>query len=170
MTTHIKLKNVVKKISKKDFIYNKLLLLNHTLKKDFNIEKPNFAISGINPHASENSHIGNEEKLILKPALKKLKKNMLIDGPFSADSILNKFNLNKYNCFVFHYHDQALIPFKLFSNNSGINFTTGLSVIRISPDHGTAYNLVGKNLANTKSIMNCFKLLLTLSKNRKNNC
>ncbi|MBD1148184.1 4-hydroxythreonine-4-phosphate dehydrogenase PdxA, partial [Pelagibacterales bacterium SAG-MED31] len=89
-----------------------------------------------------------------------------IDGPISPDSIVNKRNLKNYNCFIFTYHDQALIPFKLISNYSGVNYTSGLDIIRVSPDHGTAYDMVGKKKQSSRGIINCFKLVNKIASNR----
>ena len=167
VTTHIKLKEVSKKISKKTFLYNQLVNLNNSLKIDFNINKPKIVISGLNPHAGENGNIGKEEILNILPVVKKLrKKGIIIDGPLSADSILIKNNLKKYSCFVFLFHDQALIPFKYISQFSGVNYTGNLNIIRTSPDHGTAYDLVGTNKVSKKSFMNCYKLITRIYKNR----
>tara|TARA_B100000575_G_scaffold293916_1_gene307022 strand:+ start:1121 stop:2092 length:972 start_codon:yes stop_codon:yes gene_type:complete len=167
LTTHIKLKSVPKVISNKKFIYNQIYNLYNTLIIDLNIKKPKIIISGLNPHAGENGFLGNEEKKSLIPIINKLKKRgIIIDGPLSADSILIKKNLKKYDCFVFLYHDQALIPFKYISQFSGVNYTGNLSIIRTSPDHGTAYNLVGKKNVSYTSLINCFKLINKISKNR----
>ncbi len=167
ITTHIKVNNISKLISRKDYLLNQIVNLNNTLKVDFNIKKPKLIISGLNPHAGENGNIGFEEIKIIKPLISKLKhKGILIDGPFSADSILIKKNLRQYNCFVFIYHDQALIPFKFISKYSGVNYTGNLSIIRTSPDHGTAYDLVGSKNISNKSFLNCFKLIKKIYKNR----
>ncbi len=160
LTTHIKLNSVTNKLSKKDYIYNKVINLNNVLVKQFKIKKPKIIISGINPHASENDMFGHEESKYLIPQINKLlKKDIYIQGPYSADSILNNKNMKKYDCFVFCYHDQALVAYKYISKNRGINFTGGLSILRVSPDHGTAYDLVGKNIAENKSLINCYKFL-----------
>tara|TARA_B100001027_G_C16253691_1_gene325764 strand:- start:622 stop:1596 length:975 start_codon:yes stop_codon:yes gene_type:complete len=167
VTTHIKLKDVSKKVSQKKFLYNQLINLNNTLKIDFNISKPKIVISGLNPHAGENGNIGKEEIFNINPEVKRLrKKGIIIDGPLSPDSILIKNNLKKYNCFVFLFHDQALIPFKYISQFSGVNYTGNLNIIRTSPDHGTAYDLVGTNKISNKSFMNCYKLIKKIYKNR----
>ena len=166
LTTHIEFKKILHYLKKKNFIYDKISSLNKIFKKDLNLPFPKMIISGINPHASENSTIGNEEKRIIIPTLDRLRKNnMHVDGPYSADSILVKKNKG-YDVFIFHYHDQALIPFKLLSNNKGINFTAGLDIIRVSPDHGTAYDIVGKNIAKSEGLINCFNLIEKISKNR----
>ncbi len=167
LTTHININSVTTTIKKKNYIYNKIQALNNTLKKDFNIKNPKFLISGINPHAGENGKIGKEEIKIILPELNKIKKNGVnIDGPISADAMLIKNNINKYNCFIFISHDQALIPFKFISNFSGINYTGNLSIIRTSPDHGTAYDLVGKRNVSNKSLLNCFNFIKMINKNR----
>ena len=166
LTTHVKINNITKNLSKKDFIYNKILNLNKILIDDLKINQPKIIISGINPHASEKGIFGNEEKNILIPQIKKIKKKRInIHGPFSADSMLNKKNLKSYNCFIFCYHDQALVAYKYISKNRGINFTGGLSIIRVSPDHGTAYNLVGNKSAENKSLLNCFNFLKRINVN-----
>jgi len=160
LTTHISLKHVNKKLLKKNFILNKIISLNKSLINDFKITKPKIIISGINPHSGENNTIGDEENVYIKPILKKLiKKNVLIEGPYSADGIINKRNLKKFDCFIFNYHDQALIPFKIISKNNGLNFTSGIDIIRVSPDHGTGYDIVGKNIAKMTGLINCFKFV-----------
>lgn len=167
LSTHIEVKNISKIISKKNFLYNQIFNLYKCLQIDFSLKKPKMIISGLNPHAGENGEIGIEEKKIIIPILKKLKINGIkIDGPLSADSMLLNQNLNKYDCFIFMYHDQALIPFKYISKFSGVNYTGSLSIIRTSPDHGTAYNLVGSNDISNKSFINCYKLVNTIYKNR----
>jgi len=170
LTTHIEFKKILYYLNKKNFIYDKILSLNKVFKKDLSLIAPKMIISGINPHASENGNIGNEEKMIINPILNKLrKKKVNIDGPYSADSIIIKKNKN-YDVFIFHYHDQALIPFKLLSKNKGINFTAGLDIIRVSPDHGTGYDIVGKNIADSRGLVNCFNFIKKISKNRDKNC
>ena len=167
LTTHISLKDIRKKLLSNNFIYRQIINLNNTLKFDLNIKKPKIAISGLNPHAGENGKIGNEEKIISK-IIKKLKnKKISINGPFSADSML--LNLMKYDCYVFMYHDQALIPFKYISKFTGVNFTGNLDLIRVSPDHGTAYELKGSDNYSNTSLKQCFILLNKIYKNRKKN-
>ena len=167
ITTHIELKKVSKIISNKVFFSNQIRNLNKTLKIDFNIAKPKIIISGLNPHAGENGELGYEEKKIIIPILKKLKKlGVSIDGPVSADSMLVKKNINKYDCFIYLYHDQALIPFKYISQFTGVNYTGNLDIIRTSPDHGTAYNLKGSKNISDNSFLNCYKLIKKIYKNR----
>ncbi len=167
LTTHIKINKIVKQLKRNNYIYNQILNLNKSLIKDFHIKKPKIVISGLNPHAGENGNIGKEEIKIINPALKKLRKKVLIDGPISGDSMLIENNFKKYDCFLFIFHDQALIPFKFISKFSGVNFTGNLDIIRTSPDHGTAYNLKGSKKVSDKSLSNCFKFIRKINRNRK---
>ena len=160
LTTHIKIDDITKTISDKNYIFNKIKSLNNILIEKLNIKKPKLIISGVNPHAGENGAISDQDNKYISSAVNKLKKIKInIEGPISADSMMIKQNIDKYSCFIFIFHDQALIPFKLISNYTGVNFTGGLKVLRVSPDHGTAYDLVGKNKATNTSLLNCFKLL-----------
>ena len=167
LTTHLPINKIRRKISNKNFIFEKVITLNNTLKKDFKIKKPKILISGMNPHAGENGYIGNEEIKYIIPQIIKLKKHKVnIHGPISGDSMLTKYNLKKYDCFLFVFHDQGLIPFKYISNFQGVHYTSNLKILRVSPDHGTAYDLVGKNVASNKSLLNCFKFIKKINKNR----
>lgn len=169
LTIHIEIKKVASHFRNKNFIFNKILSLVNTMKNDFDIENPKIAIAGINPHAGEDGLISNEDKKLILPILNLLrKKNIYINGPYAGDSIINKNNLNKYDAFVFTFHDQALIPFKLISNFEGVNFTSNLNIIRLSPSHGTARDIINKNIATSNGLLNCFKLIKQINKNRKN--
>lgn len=170
LTTHIPLSSVSRIIKKKNYLNDRILGIYKSLIRDFNIKNPKLVISGMNPHAGENGYIGYDEKLIISPVLKKLKVNGInITGPLPADSLLTNSNLKNFNCFIFITHDQALIPYKYISNYSGVNYTGNLDIIRISPDHGTAYDLVGNKNASSLSLINCFKIIKKISKNRKKN-
>jgi len=161
LTTHIKINKITKILSKKDYIFNKIKSINKCLKNDFKINNPKILISGINPHAGEKGKISNDENKILIPEINKIKKQNI-----NIDAMLTTKNINKYDCFLFVFHDQALIPFKYISKFSGVNFTANLNIIRTSPDHGTAYDLVGKNKAIPHSLINCFNLINKINKNR----
>jgi len=168
LTIHIELKNVHNYFKNKKLILNKIISLNKTIKKDFGIKKPRIIMSGINPHAGENGLISNDDDKYIKPIINLLKKNNInINGPYSGDGVINKKNLKSYDVFIFTFHDQALIPFKIISNYEGVNFTSNLKIIRVSPSHGTAVDMIGKKNVNTKSIINCFKILKKINKNRK---
>tara|TARA_B100000963_G_scaffold334536_1_gene327835 strand:+ start:158 stop:1129 length:972 start_codon:yes stop_codon:yes gene_type:complete len=167
LTTHIEIKKLPKLIQNKIFLFNQINNLYNCLKSDFNIKEPKLIISGFNPHAGENGKIGDEEINYIMPVINKLKKiGVNIKGPLSADSILINKNLKKYDCYIFLFHDQALIPFKYISQFTGVNFTGNLNIIRTSPDHGTAYNLIGSKDVSSKSFINSFKLIYKIYKNR----
>ena len=121
--------------------------------KDFGIDKPKIAVLGLNPHAGDEGLIGKEEEEMIKPAIKDAKHNMLVFGPFSADAFFARNQQVKFDAVLAMYHDQGLIPFKSLSIGEGINFTAGLPVIRTSPDHGTAFDIAGKNKADTSSFL-----------------
>tara|TARA_B100001059_G_scaffold41568_1_gene33442 strand:+ start:3349 stop:4326 length:978 start_codon:yes stop_codon:yes gene_type:complete len=167
LTIHIELKTVHKLFKNKIMMLNKIENLLSTLKNDFKITKPKLIIAGINPHAGENNTISKDDKKYISPVIYKLKKRgIFIDGPISGDGIINQENLKKYNAFIFTYHDQALIPFKILSNYEGVNFTSNLDIIRVSPSHGTAENLIGSDKVISKGIINCFNLIKKINKNR----
>ena len=111
--------------------------------------------------------ISKDDNKYLLPIINYLKqKKIFVNGPISGDGIINNENLKKYDAFIFTYHDQALIPFKILSNYKGINFTSNLDIIRVSPSHGTAENIVGSNMIISKGIINCFNLIRKIKKNR----
>ena len=156
LTTHIKIKNVTNKITF-NLIKTKIITLNKFYFKLFK-KKPKIAILGLNPHNSENE-IDSIENKIIKPTVIKLKKLKInIKGPFPADTAFNKNKIN-YDVIVGMYHDQVLAPFKALYGYQAINLTLGLKYLRISPDHGTAQDIVGLNKADPQSLINsvnCF--------------
>ena len=155
ITTHIKIKNISKNISKK-ILLKKIKTLFFFYKKLFN-NYPKVAVLGLNPHNSELSKDSEEVKEIL-PAIKILKKNYKINGPMVADNFF-KSEYRKYNVVVGMYHDQVLIPFKHLFKYDAINITLGLSYFRVSPDHGTAKDIIFKKKANPSSLLECIKFL-----------
>ena len=155
ITTHIMIKDISKTITKKAIV-QKITTLNKYYQIIFK-EKPKIAVLGLNPHNSELSKNSEEIKKII-PAILYLKKKVNIDGPFVSDSFfINDYK--KYNVITGMYHDQVLIPFKNLCKFDGINITLGLKYIRVSPDHGTAKNLIGGNKANSKSLIECINFL-----------
>ena len=167
ITNHLPLKDIAGRISK-ELVISKLKVMENTLKKDFGIDKPTIAVLGLNPHASDGSIFGDEEEKVIRPAIVELKKKgMLVNGPFPADGFFGSRQFSKYDAIIAMYHDQGLIPFKALSFGDGVNFTAGLSFIRTSPDHGTAYDLAGRNLADPSSFRNAMFLALDISRNRK---
>jgi 4-hydroxythreonine-4-phosphate dehydrogenase len=163
VTEHLPVKEIAAHISKEN-ILSKLFILHASLKKDFNIERPKIAVLALNPHAGDEGLIGTEEEEIIKPAVKEAKqRNMLVMGPFSADAFFARGQYNKFDAVLAMYHDQGLIPFKSLAFGEGVNFTAGLPGIRTSPDHGTAFDIAGKNKADSSSfraaIFNCIDIL-----------
>lgn len=143
-------------------------LINRTLADDFRIKNPKLAVLGLNPHAGENGHIGKEEVKIINPAIKKSfsEKGIFIEGPFVPDAFFAKKLFSDYAAVIGMYHDQLLIPFKMLNFKKGVNFTAGLPIVRTSPDHGTAYDIAGKNLADPTSIIEAFRWADKIVNNR----
>ena len=136
----------------KEKVLEKAKIFIQSLEKDFGINKPKIAILGLNPHAGEDGLLGSEEETILKPAIQELKDaKQYVFGPYPADGFFGMMHQQKFDGVLALYHDQGLIPFKSIAFSSGVNFTAGLSVIRTSPDHGTAYSIAGKNMADCAS-------------------
>jgi len=151
LTEHVAIGEVAKQITKEKIIH-KINLLKNSLQKDFGIEKPKIAILGLNPHAGDEGLVGREEKEIIRPAVLESKKNdVIVMGPYSADAFFARGHHEKFDAVLAMYHDQGLIPFKSLALGEGTNFTAGLPVIRTSPDHGTAFDIAGKNKADESS-------------------
>ncbi len=168
LTRHIPLKDVPAALKSAD-LKKTALITDRYLRKFFNIRNPKIAICGVNPHASDNGLIGNEEKLVLEPVLKKLKNRVRVDGPISADIAIARMLDKQYDCVIAMYHDQALIPLKLISKNSGVNITLGLPFVRTSPLHGTAFNIADQpRLADPASLISAIKLAIKCASNLKN--
>lgn len=166
VTNHAPISKVAGLLNK-ELIINKIKLLNHSLIVDFGLERPTISVLGLNPHASDNSTIGNEEETIIKPAIIECKKQgILVTGPYAADGFFGSGVWNKTDAILAMYHDQGLIPFKTLSFGSGTNVTAGLSFVRTSPDHGTAYDIVGQNMANESSMLKAIFCALDIAKNR----
>lgn len=158
LTRHIPISAIPSSISKKLIIDTTRIGI-ESLIKFFNINKPKVAITGLNPHAGDNGLIGNEETQIIKPAVEYLqKKSHLVQGPLSADSLFHESSLKKYDLIVCMYHDQALIPIKARSLYSAVNVTLGLDIVRTSPDHGTAYDIANKYIADETSLIEALNL------------
>lgn len=152
VTGHIPLAEVPKAISKEKIIA-KAEQLEQSLIKDFDIRRPKIAILGLNPHAGEKGMLGEEDESIILPAISNLQgQNKLVYGPFPADGFFGSSTFMKYDGVLAMYHDQGLIPFKALSFNNGVNYTAGLPIVRTSPDHGTGFDIAGKNLANENSL------------------
>jgi len=168
VTNHLPLKDVAAAITRERII-NKLKILNHTLKRDFGIERPTIAILGLNPHAGDGGMLGEEEEKIIRPIIiESKKKGYFCNGPFPADGFFGSGQYRKFDGILAMYHDQGLVPFKALSFGDGVNFTAGLSAVRTSPDHGTAFDIAGQNIANPDSFRRALFLAIDIATQRKN--
>lgn len=166
VTNHIPIEQVAHQINK-ELIIRKLKIMHESLRVDFGIDRPTIAVLGLNPHASDNGVIGEEEEQKIRPAIVECKKKgMMIVGPFPADGFFGSGQYRKYDAILAMYHDQGLIPFKLLSFGAGINFTAGLGKVRTSPDHGTGFDIAGKNEADPSSFRRALFLALDIVRNR----
>ena len=166
-TGHIPVTQVAQALSTEK-ILKKIQALNKSLIQDFEIRKPKIAVLGLNPHAGDNGVIGNEEKEIIIPAINKaVEEGMLVYGPYPGDGFFGNESYKKFDAVLAMYHDQGLIPFKTISFNSGVNFTAGLPVVRTSPDHGTAYDIAGKNVASEESFRKAIYTAIDIYNRRK---
>jgi 4-hydroxythreonine-4-phosphate dehydrogenase len=169
VTTHIPIKEVSSALTK-DGIALKIEKFEQSLKKDFGIVKPRIAVFGLNPHAGENGKLGAEEQEIISPAIQLAKtKGVLAFGPFPADGFFGSDMKNQFDGILAMYHDQGLTAFKALAFDDGVNFTADLPIVRTSPDHGTAFDIAGKNMANEQSMRSAMYLAVEILKNRKFN-
>ena len=166
LTDHVPVKDIAQHISS-ELIEEKINTVYNTLQKDFRIRKPKIAVLGINPHTGDNGVIGNEDDEIMRPTLKSIKDSgKLVFGPYAADSFFGSNNYKNFDAIIASYHDQGLIPFKTLSFGQGVNFTAGLSKVRTSPDHGTAYEIAGKGVADPSSFKEAVFTAIQIFKNR----
>jgi 4-phospho-D-threonate 3-dehydrogenase / 4-phospho-D-erythronate 3-dehydrogenase len=155
VTEHVPVAEAAKYITKEGIV-SKLGILKDSLLKDFGIDKPKIAVLGLNPHAGDEGLIGKEEEEIIKPAIKDFKQsnsNVIVYGPYSADAFFARGQYQKFDAVLAMYHDQGLIPFKSLAMGEGVNYTAGLQGVRTSPDHGTAFDIAGKNKADVDSFL-----------------
>jgi 4-hydroxythreonine-4-phosphate dehydrogenase len=166
VTEHIPIKDVARMITR-EAILSKLNILRDSLMRDFGIDKPKIAVLGLNPHAGDEGLIGREEEDIIKPAIKDAKHQMMVFGPYSADAFFARNYQSRFDAVLAMYHDQGLIPFKSLSAVEGVNFTAGLPMVRTSPDHGTAFDIAGKNKADNSSFLAAVYTCLDIIRNRQ---
>lgn len=166
-TGHIPV-NKISTMLTSELILSKLRIFNKSLLEDFGIRKPKIAVLGLNPHAGDQGLIGNEEKEIILPAIQKAKEeNIFAFGPYAADGFFGSGNFKNFDGVLAMYHDQGLAPFKAISFGGGVNYTAGLPVVRTSPDHGTGYDIAGKNNANEDSFRQAVYLAIDIFEKRK---
>ncbi|TRZ96313.1 4-hydroxythreonine-4-phosphate dehydrogenase PdxA [bacterium] len=167
VTRHVALKEVSRQLSQ-DKIYKTISLTYQSLKELFRIRQPRLMVCGLNPHASDNGLIGDEENSVIKPALKKFRLKVgPIEGPRPADIAIIEAKEDKFDCLIAMYHDQALIPLKLTGRQYGVNLTLGLPFIRTSPLHGTAFDIAATNLADPSSLIEAIRLAIRCRSNLK---
>lgn len=166
LTDHVPINEVSSHLTE-ELITRKIETIRKSLIQDFSIVKPKIAVLGLNPHCGDGGVIGKEDDLILKPVLKKIfDSGTMVFGPFSADGFFGSGQYEKYDAVVATYHDQGLIPFKTLSFGKGVNYTAGLNKVRTSPDHGTGYDIAGKDMADFNSFKEAVYLALDIFRSR----
>src|SRR6187402_1564751 len=166
LTDHVPLNEVSSHLTE-ELITRKIETVRKSLIQDFSIVKPKIAVLSLNPHAGDGGVIGKEDDLVLKPVLKKIfEKGTMVFGPFPADGFFGSGQYEKYDAIVATYHDQGLIPFKTLSFGKGVNYTAGLNKVRTSPDHGTAYDIAGKGVADYNSFKEAVYLAIDIYNSR----
>jgi 4-phospho-D-threonate 3-dehydrogenase / 4-phospho-D-erythronate 3-dehydrogenase len=167
-TNHIPVQDVARTITR-ELVLRKIQLMHETLRMDFGIDRPTIAVLGLNPHAGDEGAIGQEEQKFIIPAIEAAKKaNILAVGPYPADGFFGSNAHRQFDGILAMYHDQGLIPFKLLAFEAGVNYTAGLPFVRTSPDHGTAYNIVGQNAASPDSLLKAIFLAIDVVQQRAN--
>jgi len=167
VTRHIALKDVAGTLTK-DKIYQTIRLSAYALRRYFDIAHPRLGICGLNPHSGDRGIMGREEARIIQPVIKKAKRLATIAGPLPADTLFYFALQRKFDAVIAMYHDQGLIPLKMVALHQGVNLTLGLPFVRTSPDHGTGYDIAGKNKANPGSMIEAIKLAVRIGSRLKN--
>lgn len=166
LTDHVPVNEVAQHLSA-ELIRTKIQTISHTLVRDFSITKPRIAVLGLNPHAGDGGVIGSEDRDIIAPVVRSMfEAGTLVFGPFPADGFFGSGAYKKYDAVIASYHDQGLIPFKTLAFGGGVNFTAGLNRIRTSPDHGTAFDIAGKGVADHHSFKEAVYLALDIYHSR----
>jgi len=167
VTAHLSLGAVTSALTRK-LTREKILTVHHALVHDWGIKRPRLALLALNPHAGEGGDLGNEERRILSPTINALRKRRIhLDGPFPADSFFGRHQNEDYDAVIAMYHDQGLIPLKMASFGRAVNVTAGLPVVRTSPDHGTAFDIAGKGIADPGSMIEAIKTAVVLAQTRR---
>jgi 4-hydroxythreonine-4-phosphate dehydrogenase len=162
VTIHEPIKNIPGLITQK-LLKSTIFTIKKTFQSDLAVKDLKLAVLGLNPHAGESGHIGYEEEKIIKPVIEKFS---YCEGPFSPDAFFANKLYKNYDCVLGMYHDQLLIPFKMLNFSSGVNYTAGLPVVRTSPDHGTAFDIAGKGIADESSMLQAFRYADIIVNNR----
>lgn len=166
LTDHVPV-NEVSNLLTEELLVRKIETIKKSLIQDFGISKPKIAVLGLNPHCGDNGVIGKEDDELIRPTVQKMfESGTLVFGPYASDSFFGSFQYEKYDAILAMYHDQGLIPFKTLSFGKGVNYTAGLNKVRTSPDHGTAYEIVGKGIANNDSFREAVYMALDVFSKR----
>jgi 4-hydroxythreonine-4-phosphate dehydrogenase len=166
-TEHVPVTKIAQYITKENLV-SKLTLLRDSLIKDFGIDKPRIAVMGLNPHAGDGGQIGNEEQTVIKPVIEGMQQQgHLVFGPYSADAFFARGSYKEFDAVLAMYHDQGLVPFKTLAQGQGVNYTAGLPVVRTSPDHGTAFDIAGKDIADPESFREAIFQAIDLLRQRE---
>lgn len=167
VTGHIPLKDVASSLTK-ELILSKLRLMKTSLQRDFGVIEPKIAVLGLNPHCGDGGLLGDEEQRIILPAVNAaVEEGILAFGPYSPDGFFGMGNYSKFDATLAMYHDQGLAPFKALSFEDGVNYTAGLSIVRTSPDHGTAYDMAGRDEADPHSMMSAIYMAIDIFRSRR---
>ncbi len=167
MTNHYALKDVPGALTH-NLLFDKMMLMNESLKRDFGITRPKIAVLALDPHAGDDGVIGDFDKKVIRPVIDEVQsKGVLAYGPFPSDGFFGSSEFNKFDGVLALYHDQGLIPFKLMSFTEGVNYTAGLPYVRTSPAHGTGYDIAGKDKASEQSFRAAVYLACNILRNRK---
>ena len=168
VTNHVPIVRVAQKVNKR-LVLKKITIMHETLHVDFGIPKPKIAVLGLNPHAGDEGLIGDEELVHIMPAIEEAKEQgIMAMGPYPADGLFGSGQYKNFDAILAMYHDQGLLPFKALSFGEGVNYTAGLPIVRTSPDHGTAFDIVGKNMADPSSFRTAVFQAIDIVKNRRN--
>ena len=166
VTIHCPLREVAQRLTT-EAVYRLIRITHQALSVDFGIDAPRIAVAGLNPHGGENQLFGSEEELLISPAIEAARREQIeVFGPYPPDTVFHKAASGTFDAVVCMYHDQGLIPFKLLHFADGVNITLGLPIVRTSVDHGTAYDIAGKGLADQRSLVAAIKLAASISCNR----
>ncbi len=162
LTDHVPVNEVASHLTEA-LIKQKIETVRQSLIQDFSINKPKIAVLGLNPHAGDGGVIGKEDEMIIRPVIKRMfEKGTMVFGPYPADGFFGSGQYEKYDAVIAAYHDQGLVPFKTLSFGNGVNYTAGLNKIRTSPDHGTAYDIAGKDKADFNSFKEAVYLAIDI--------
>ncbi|MEK9139206.1 MAG: 4-hydroxythreonine-4-phosphate dehydrogenase PdxA [Bacteroidota bacterium] len=166
VTMHAPLKRVSSLLTRK-LVRQRIEVIHDALVRDWQIKNPRIAVLALNPHAGEAGDIGTEDKRIISPVVRSLaSSNMQIKGPFPADAFFARYRPEDYDAVIAMYHDQGLIPLKMSAFGRAVNVSAGLPIVRTSPDHGTAFDIAGKGLADPASMIEAIKLAVVIARNR----